>query len=62
MFQASATLFEKKFLLVSSLAACCFKFKAVLQIRIRRIRKFLGLLDPDLGGRDPDPSFIKRKQ
>jgi hypothetical protein len=27
MFQASTTLFEKKFLLVSSLAACCFNFK-----------------------------------
>jgi hypothetical protein len=31
--------------------------KAVLGIRIRRIRMFLGLLDPDplVGGMDPDP-------
>jgi hypothetical protein len=34
---------------------------AVLEIRIRRIRMFLGLLDPDPGplvrGTDPDPSL-----
>jgi hypothetical protein len=32
-------------------------------LRIRRIRMFLRLLDPDLfvRGTDPDPSFIKQK-
>jgi hypothetical protein len=37
----------------------------VLRIRIRRIRVFLGLLDPDPlvrgTGTDPDPSIIKQK-
>ncbi len=40
-------------------------FVAVLRIRIRRIRIFLGLLDPDpfVRGTDPgpDPSIIKQK-
>jgi|688.fasta_scaffold1426065_1 hypothetical protein len=40
--------------------------EAVLRIRIRRIRMFLGLLDPDLLARgmdpDPDPSIIKQKE
>ncbi len=39
---------------------------AVLRIRIRRIRMFLGLPDPDLLARgtdpDPDPSIIKQKR
>jgi hypothetical protein len=41
--------------------------EAVLRIRIRRIRMFLGLLDPDpdplVRGMDPDPdpSIIKQK-
>jgi hypothetical protein len=36
---------------------------AVLRIRIRRIRMFLGLPDPDplVRGLDPDPSIIKQK-
>jgi hypothetical protein len=36
---------------------------AVLRIRIRRIRMFFGLLDPDpiVQGTDPDPSIIKQK-
>jgi hypothetical protein len=40
----------------------------VLRIRIRRIRMFLGLLNPDLGplirgmDPDPDPSIIKQKE
>jgi hypothetical protein len=41
-----------------------FVFVAVLRIRIRRIRKFLGLLDPDplVKVTDPDPdSKIARK-
>jgi len=35
----------------------------LLRIRIRRIRKFLGLLDPDplVKGTDPDSSVIKQK-
>jgi hypothetical protein len=35
----------------------------VLRIRIRRIRMFLALLDPDplVRGMDPDPSIIKQK-
>jgi hypothetical protein len=39
----------------------------VLRIRIRRMRNFLGLLDPDLDplvrgmDPDPDPSIIKQK-
>jgi hypothetical protein len=34
-----------------------------IQIRIRRIRIFLGLLDPDpfVRGVDPDPSIIKQQ-
>jgi hypothetical protein len=38
--------------------------KSVLRIRIRRIRRFLGLLDPLVRGMDsdPDPSIIKQKQ
>jgi hypothetical protein len=34
-----------------------------IQIRIRRIRIFLGLLDPDpfVRGMDPDPSIINQK-
>jgi hypothetical protein len=42
-------------------------FQAVLpiRIRIRRIRMFLGLLDPDpdllVKGMDPDPSITKQK-
>jgi hypothetical protein len=44
-------------------------YKPVLQIliriRIRQIRMFLGLLDPDLDplviGMDPDPSITKQK-
>jgi hypothetical protein len=44
-------------------------WKAVLQIRIRRIHMFLGLLDPDPdplvrgtdSDSDPDPSIIKQK-
>ncbi len=39
--------------------------EAVLRIRIRRVRMFLGLLDPDPLVRgmdlDPDPSIIKQK-
>jgi hypothetical protein len=33
------------------------------RIRIRRIRMFLGILDPDLlaGDMDPDPSIIEQK-
>jgi hypothetical protein len=41
------------------------RFQAVLRIRIRRIRMFLGLLDPDPLVRgvdpDPDPSINKQK-
>jgi hypothetical protein len=37
-----------------------------LRIRIRRIRMFFDLLDPDpdplVRGMDPDPSIIKQKQ
>ncbi len=35
----------------------------VLRIRIRRIRMFVGLLDPDplVRGMDPDPSITKQK-
>jgi hypothetical protein len=40
-------------------------FESVLRIRIRRMRMFLGLLDPDLNllmrGTDPDLSIIKQK-
>jgi hypothetical protein len=40
-------------------------FPAVLRIRIRRIRMFMGLLDPDpdplIKCMDPDPSIIKQK-
>jgi hypothetical protein len=44
-------------------------FLAVLRIRIRRIRMFLGLLDPDpdplvkgmVPALDPHPSIIKQK-
>jgi hypothetical protein len=40
--------------------------QAVLRIRIRRIRMFMTLLDPDpdplVRGMDPDPSVIKQKQ
>ncbi len=42
-------------------------FPSVLRIRIHRIHKFLGLLDPDPGplvrgmDPDPDPSIIKQK-
>jgi hypothetical protein len=34
-----------------------------IRIRIRRIRKFLGLLDPDplVRGMDPDPSVTNKK-
>jgi hypothetical protein len=34
-----------------------------IRIRIRRVRMFLGLLDPDplVRGVDPDPSIIKQK-
>ncbi len=37
--------------------------QAVLRIRIRRIRMFLGLLNPDplVRGMDPDHSIIKQK-
>ncbi len=39
--------------------------RPVLRIRIRRIRMFLGLLDPDpdplVRCTDPDPSIIKQK-
>jgi hypothetical protein len=42
-----------------------FYFTALLRIRIRRIRMFLGLLDPDpnplVRGTDPDLSIIKQK-
>jgi hypothetical protein len=38
---------------------------SLLQIRVRRIHMFLGLLDPDsdplVKGTDPDPSIIKQK-
>jgi hypothetical protein len=33
--------------------------QAVLGIRIRRIRMFVGLQDPDPLVKDPDPSFIE---
>jgi hypothetical protein len=40
-------------------------YQPVLRIRIRRIRTFLGLLDPDpdplVRGMDPDPSIIMQK-
>jgi hypothetical protein len=38
-------------------------FLPVLRIRTRRIRMFLGLLDPDLDPlvKDIDPSIIKQK-
>jgi hypothetical protein len=38
------------------------EFKAVLEIRIRKIRMFLGLLDPDplVIGMDPDPSLFSK--
>jgi hypothetical protein len=38
-------------------------FLAALRIRIRRIRMFLGLLDPDplVRDMDTDPSIIKQK-
>jgi hypothetical protein len=40
-----------------------FVFVPVLRILIRRIRMFLGLLDPDplVKGTDPDSSIIKQK-
>jgi hypothetical protein len=36
--------------------------KPLLWIRVRKIRMFLGLLNPDplVRGTDPDPSFIKK--
>jgi hypothetical protein len=38
-------------------------FLTVLRIRIRRIRMFLGLLDPEsdplVRGMDPDPSYLQ---
>jgi hypothetical protein len=59
---------KKKILLVHKFVFCIFR-KAVFWIRIERIRKFLGLQDPDLLVRgtyqdsdsDPAPSIIKQK-
>jgi hypothetical protein len=56
MFQASTALLEKKFLLISSLAACCFKFKgsSLWSMDARVVDPYSFFTDPDPDPVDPD--------